>query len=304
MRCGSTGEGNSIVIPRYTGGPIISGALSDCDAPVCSNLDFGLRVINRVYGSKVLTWDLGRSPIIRKFNGSLEVKVQFGRTSAPDTDNWTDLTAYAEDTGGYTDDAQRIYSMEDNLFYRVVVRLESGQVIASSCVRAQDTLPTRQIPVFNEIIRRWKLRAVNREIRPGFLLKRRRWGARCTECLDRDSGQKLESDCPTCYDTHFLGGFFQPIGCCFAQFGSYTYDENFSDQFGYAVDGYQTQLTMLNLPNIYPGDVWVDYDSDHRWGIDAVNVKTRIGTVETIVAASAYRLSSTDIVYSFPVERI
>lgn len=304
MPCGSpAGNGNSIVVPRYAGSPILQMANLPCTGPVCSDLSVGLQVINRIYGAKTITWDLGKSPMLRAYGDSVETKLQFGRTSAADAANWTDLTAYAADTGSYTDDSQRVFSMEDNLFYRLVVRLITGQVVASQAIRAQDTIPARLIPVFNEILRRWRLRATNRELRPGFLLKRRRWGARCPECRDRDGGQKIESDCPTCYDTGFDGGYFQPIGCCYAQLGEYTYDENFNDQTGFSVDGYQTTLTMLNIPNIYPGDVWVDYDNDHRWAVNSVNVKSRIGTVEAIAAVTAYRLSTTDITYSFPVNR-
>ncbi len=270
---------------------------------VCSNEDLGLRVIHRVYSAKVLIWDLDRSPLLRSFNGSLEVKVQYGRTAAMDSQAWTDLTAFVADTGTYVDDEQRVFSAESNLHYRLIVRTSTGTIITSQAVRAQDSIPARMVPAMNELLRRWRMRANNRELRAGFLLKRRRWGSRCPDCRDRDGGQQIKTDCPTCYDTQYTGGYFQPIGCSFAEVGPYKIEENYNDQVGYSADGFQAPLTMLNMPCVYPGDVWVEYETDHRWEVQSVEVQARIGSVETIIKANAGRLNATSIVYAFPVTR-
>lgn len=43
------------------------------------------------------------------------------------------------------------------------------------------------------------------------ILKRRRWGTRCTVCFDKKTGRSLRADCDKCYGTTYEGGYWTPF---------------------------------------------------------------------------------------------
>ncbi len=60
------------------------------------------------------------------------------------------------------------------------------------------------------------LRAENRQLyhkSPGYLLKRRWIGTRCTKCDNGLIHNAEQEQCPVCYATGFIGGYFQPVEC-------------------------------------------------------------------------------------------
>jgi len=65
--------------------------------------------------------------------------------------------------------------------------------------------------IASEIIRRNDLLLQNFVGIDAQLYIRKTWGQRCCTCWDPIKQRKRESNCPVCYNTSFVGGFFGPI---------------------------------------------------------------------------------------------
>jgi hypothetical protein len=132
------------------------------------------------------------------------------------------------------------------------------------------------------------------------LLKRRLYGTAC-ECVDSMTGETRIPDCPICYGTGIVGGYFAPYPCFYVEFSRKKIRSHVSD-IGTTNDGPVVAGRMLNTPQIHSYDVWVDRGSDQRWIIHKIESEIEIRGIPIILHPVEMRMAPfSHIIYSFPI---
>lgn len=104
-----------------------------------------------------------------------------------------------------------------------------------------------------------------------WIYPRRRSGQRCSVCFDHVQQRRVRSNCPTCYNTGFVGGFHTPV-IAYMQIVSPT-ERTLPTQHGkVAVEA--TQFLLGNYPLLHSGDMVIEGENI-RWkvGDDLVVVR-------------------------------
>lgn len=273
------------------------------DAILCNQDLFKLHVYPLVSGPNTLTWEASAAAQGYSLQGAVEARIEMARADVPAADAWTEVRDYGPNLGAYIDDAQRQFGTSTNLHYRVLLRDSASTVVVSEAVRAHTHIPRGLSTVYREVIRRWNLRGRRGEIRKGYLLKKIRYGTRCTECRDRDSGVSIIGQCLNCYGVGWVGGYWQAAGCSYAEFAPVSVGESFDENSNFQDQGPSTTLNLLNIPQLYSGDVWVEDATDHRWLIGELLHGQSVGSQELISKVQAHRIDLAHVAYRFPVER-
>lgn len=267
----------------------------------CPAETIDLRVYPQIAtNTTLLTWDLSNLASAANMQLPVQIQIEASHVGVMDSSAWTIVRPYANNTGSYNDGAQRVFGNDDNLYYRLAIQDAASNVYRSSPKKAGELLPRREMPLYREIVRRWQGRALRGELRAGYLLKRIRWGAYCTNCRDRD-GVEIKSRCLTCYDTGFTGGYYAPVECFYAIMGPYSVKESYNDQRSFFDDGPTGTLQFLDIPVVYPGDVWVEKSSDLRFMFGNVISAQRLGNIKLVVTAECQQRDFSDVLYRFNV---
>ena len=124
---------------------------------------------------------------------------------------------------------------------------------------------------------------------------RRTWGQRCSECWDTIKQRKVKSDCLVCYNTGFVGGFFDPIPIKinFSPSPEMIRQANFEQQ----PDA--TNSWMSNYPQISPKDVIIE-DGKTRWRVVQPSF-TQKRRVKVHQVMQLVRVNHNDIEYKLPL---
>ena len=105
-----------------------------------------------------------------------------------------------------------LFSLARNIYYQITVTPPSG--IANAFISE----PTPVEPGLDRRTRLLKRKILHDQAVgykrlngiPLVVLKRRRWGDRCTVCYDPVLKESTQEHCPACYGTAFLGGYWAP----------------------------------------------------------------------------------------------
>ncbi|MEN6550136.1 MAG: hypothetical protein ABFE07_29175 [Armatimonadia bacterium] len=129
-----------------------------------------------------------------------------------------------------------------------------------------------------------------------YVFLRKTWGQRCTNCWDAVKQRKTESNCPVCFNTGFLGGFYPavPIYMNFSPSQEMVRHGGFTEQ---QVD--DTYGWLSNYPLVNNKDVIVQ-DGRLRWRIKGVASTKKLGLVihQTVQLT---RINLNDIEYKLPI---
>jgi len=212
-------------------------------------------------------------------------QLQFGRTGNPLADDWTDVGLSVINTYYAIDDTQRVYGKTQWTHYRVLLTT-SVATYASKPQNLYGSLPKRQWRIAKEIERMELLRLRKEAGQEGYLLKRRLFGEACS-CLDSQTLEIANPQCPLCYGTGFTLGYYDPYPCFYAELGTHGIDNKLDggQSRGTIDDAPRTWARMINSPQIFSGDVWVDRDTDFRWQIHAIQNIVEVTGLPVIVKA-------------------
>lgn len=275
-----------------------------CVSPHCQiRSDAGLQIRSFIRGPTVLQWDLRSVSEIQSWPAPIEVAIDYSPVGLATDAPWTELDAFDERDGLYTVTDQKIFGWDFNSYYRLRLRNAVGDLLVTRPVSMFSSLSGgRNQRLYLEMIRLWNRRLENHELQTGTLLKRKRWGAYCTTCRDRDGRQQIRSQCPECYDTGFTGGYFVGEACFSIDPSRLATELKFDFGRGFSQSGPIQTIDCLNIPHVFPGDVWVDGTSDERWLFGSPMItKVKIGNVELFRTIPAARFDAPHIIYSFPL---
>jgi len=265
------------------------------------NCEFkSLEIWHVTRGGTQICWGLSQNTF---FRGRHHFFVDYGQ---PATDEWITLNAEPiVDDCCYFDECQRNWADLIDHYYRVRLVLpdEPGcPVFKSMPQRANGRLDRKKWLVARDIIRREYLQ--QRKVvggTKGFLLKRKKFGRACPVCLDWDTKEVRDSDCPVCYGTGFEGGYYPAIEYWI------TTDANWNRKIvsGQPPRGTSSDIDKTGRCILYPvidtRDVWVRADNDERYIIDGYGIISEIASVPLIAQARIKLAPATDIVYSVPL---
>ncbi len=255
-----------------------------------------LSVDHLVEGGSRVWWDLHQ-----QFSPPLPYvfQLQVGKTGLPEATDWIDVGTPV--TNGYfaIDDQKRNYGKRLEAHYRVKLAA-GGQNFVSLPVHCEGQLDERSWVMAREILRKDALLNKYTAVE-GWLLKRYRYGARCTRCIERTTGQITDSKCPLCKGTGFLVGYHPPVRMCVDMDPTTINELRNGAQVPGATQYNQVIAHVNSFPQLAMLDVWVDDNSDLRYAIDVIKHTAVIRGVPLLSDITMHQLPLTDVVYRIGV---
>lgn len=252
-------------------------------------------------GGALICWELSRSFFPR---GPLNFYVDFGW---PGTNEWTVLNKDPiVDDCCYMDVCKRNLKFLNESYYRVRLVLPSEPgcpVYKSEPVGALGRLERKDWLRARDIVRREHLQQRKVDGTPGLLLKRKKFGVACTRCLDWDTGEIKDGDCPVCYGTGIVGGYYPAVEFYMTrQAGWQRRIAAAAPPRGTTADMTFQGWRCVLYPLIDTRDVWVQADTNDRYIIDSYAVAAEYKGLPLVAIARMSLAPGGHIVYSVPLE--
>lgn len=291
-------------VPNLGAAPTPLSSLWDCEADdscvdTCSDVFERVKVFPIIRGGTRVEWK-----IVPTFGDAEphEFRLQVGSTANPDADDWEWVGLSARDAWYMIDDTQRVWGKTQWTHYRVALATPRARYF-SKPVRAIGSPDYRQWRLAAALLRAQRVRLKEAGVGgPGYLLKRKLYGIKCSACTDFQTGECLNHRCGTCYGTGFEGGYFPAMPCVYADLSNRTSREEVAgDGRGTVNDKARVTAELLGSPHIMQNDVWVDAGSDQRWVIHGTRNLQEMGPIPVLVAAEFRLAPFGDIIYDFPV---
>lgn len=147
-----------------------------------------------------------------------------------------------------------------------------------------------------EMARQFKLKLREYTGRKVWVFPRKKFGQKCG-CYDRVTGRKLRSQCLTCFDTGFVGGYDSPVET-YAQIHSPA--ESTNKTVAGTVTSDDTAGLFGNFPELFDGYVIVEAEN-LRWRVGSpIDKKTKAkATIRQV--ARLHHIPLGDIEYNLPM---
>lgn len=277
--------------------PTTAGRCDDTCRPECQSVFDRVHVSYLIRGGARILWDL-----LPTFNDPLphEFQLQYHRTANPLADDWIDVGLPVVNAFVAMDGEQRVWGRTQDAHYRIKLTTPEGEYF-SDPVGSQGVLNARDWRLAREILRQEQLRH-RFASQEGFLLKRRINGPKCTLCVDLQTGESQDSNCPQCYGTSFQCGYYYPIGCIWADLQQKRRRVQIDNSAARGTIGDMAMAArMLMLPLVQEYDVWVAKNTDERYYIHEITHIAEFRGVPIIASVELRPAAYTDVVYDVPI---
>ena len=270
----------------------------NCSSVACSNPFQLLRPYPTLnYGTKI-EWQL-RSGFSEP--GPYTFQLQHGRTGLRTADDWEDVGSAVVDGYYAYDDVKRVYGLDRWTHYRVKLTDGNDVVYYSRPLSAVDANLPANLNRIRSIQRYWYNRQRTRAGGPGvelFVLKRRLYGTACKLCLDYQTGEPTDGNCPTCYGTGIVDGYFDPQGCIYGEFQLTNRRTAIDAELQRGTTGLiSQQMLLLADPYLMQNDVLVVAKTDERYYVHAIADAAAVGGVVVMIRAELRLAEYSDIIY-------
>lgn len=250
-------------------------------------------------GGARITWEIDRTLIDP---GPYSFQLQQSRGGGANSDDWTDVGPPALDAQYLLDPDKRLWGVSPALNYRVVLTT-SLATYTSPEVNADGNLSKQEWLDVREVLRKETLMLRRFTGTNGFLLRARRYGARCS-CTDASTYEVNNSSDPVCYGTGVVGGYHPPVPSFFCNADPVTVKERvaYNEDRG-TVKPVTTWGRMTGTLPLVHRDAFVAIGSDDRYYIHTVKeVATRAG-VPIVFLVELKLAPRSDVLYTVPVTR-
>ena len=279
--------------------------MSDCQPNACPTECYDWifqRVVTlpRIRGGTRVEWYLSdqfQDPLPWSF------QLQVGSTGSNVASDWSNVGPPAINTWYLLDDEDRVYGLQQWTHYRIQLTTSSG-VYYSNPAPCLGTWGFRKWRLAQGILRAETVNFKAGEGKDGYVLKRKISGIPCP-CLDTLTAEVRRAQHELCYGTGWLGGYYEPVGCCYALMLRSGIKPGIEPEGprGQSADVI-VQARMLAIPQLGENDVWVDKDTDHRYIVRGISTEKGCevqGVPVVYEPITLHLLPFSDIVYNFPI---
>lgn len=253
-------------------------------------------------GGSLVCWEMAPTffPI-----GPLHFYVDLGW---PGTDEWTALNAEPiVDDCCFIDTCQRNWKTLNEVYYRVrlvLPNVEGCPVYKSQPTSAIGRLDRKDWLRARDIVRREHLQQRKVDGTAGFLLKRKKFGVKCTRCTEWDTSEITDSNCPICYGTGIVGGYYPGVEFYLTPTGGWDRKINVATPpRGTNADITDGGNRCMLYPLVDTKDIWVEADADARYIIDSFKVLAEYKGLPLVGSLKMSLAPGSHIVYSVPIEK-
>ena len=251
-----------------------------------------------VDGTTGVTWELSRlftDPKPHTF--TLQ-----GAYSSTDNNEFANIGLPFNEAFYATDADKRIFAQTQDFYYRVKL-VTPLRTYYSEIVSAFKNLVYRDWRLARDVIRKEVLRHSKYTSLKGFLLKRKRYGARCTACTDYLTEEVTNSDCVVCKGTGLTQGYFAAVPA-YMELGLHQAREEMdsAQAVGTKKDVVIPGCRMLGDPVPDSYDVFVDSGSDRRFIIHEIISAAEMRGYPVVTTVNVRQANFSDIVYTVPME--
>lgn len=210
--------------------------------------------------------------------------------------DWEEVAGPITDDCTYLDPVRWNWNKDMNTFYRIRYDKGAGDWVYSTPVRAIGNWTREDYALAKEIGRKEVL-SYQRLGLPGVLMKRKEWGAVCS-CCDYETDEPENSQCPDCFGTGIVGGYYAPITCMVNP----VQRQHQMDRTDQALrDDTKRQVRCVAFPTlIKENDLWYDSHNGTRWVIRNVKNAMELKGVPVIYEMTMNRIPMTDVIYKDP----
>jgi hypothetical protein len=237
-----------------------------------------------------------------KDTGIYTFQVQVGTTGSNLSDDWVDVGTPVVDTYFKLDTIKRLYGKFAWTHYRIKLTTDQDTYYS----HPQSILGTLDFHRWNrarELVRLESLRLKHLAGQEGYLLKRKHFGTACS-CLDPQTQEVLDAQHDICYGTGIVGGYYEPIPCFYVEQSRSNSNNNLDagQMRGTIDDSAIVTGRMINIPQIYSMDVWVDRDTDKRWLIRGITNLVEVQTLPLVLSVEMRLLPYGHPVYKLVID--
>lgn len=234
--------------------------------------------------------------------GPLEFQLQVGATANNDADDWADVGLPVTDAYVAFDDEQRVWGKDNWTHYRVRVTSTEG-VYYSDPVAGLGVLDRRSWRIARDLARQHlKAMRIGTAGQEGYLLKRRWTGEDCPTCLDHQTKEVRNPDCPDCYGTGKKCGYYYPMACVWAELSPKAYRTQLDGgQSRGTVNDVVVQAKMVTTELMGEDDVWVAAKTDDRYYVHEIQNVEEIRGVPILANVSLRPIPYSSVIYSIRI---
>jgi hypothetical protein len=228
--------------------------------------------------------------------------LQVSNAGTPNADDWEPVSnSPLEDVFSLEDPVRRLFGKHTFAHYRV--KLETSiATYFSAPVAYHNIWDYHDRQRIKNIFRQERVRLIQgRAGVEGYLLKRRNHGPRCTECIDIQTQESRNPQCPVCYGTEYLYGYYPPYPCFYVEKSLESFDSKVSEPRNTTNSGQIIKGRMLNIPPVHSFDIWVEKATDLRWVLRGIQSVADIKGRPVVVSAMLALLPFTHPVYQFTI---
>jgi hypothetical protein len=189
-------------------------------------------------------------------------------------------------------------SLADNLYYRVVAD-DTVEEHTSKPAHTLGGLTNRNYRLMKDVLRKEYLRLKKYINLKGYLLKRKRHGEICTDCTDYDTGDVVNSSCPNCYGTKYVGGYYDAVEYYVDLTGTLS-EKDVQIPLG-EIDNRNRSARAVAYPQVETYDLWVDADKNKRYVIRKVQSAVEFEGVPAVYTLEFRELQPTAIEFDVPL---
>lgn len=131
-----------------------------------------------------------------------------------------------------------------------------------------------------------------------WLLKRRHFGTRCSSCYNPYSKEVINSQCPICYGTSWVDGYFTPVEMLGKKIETPTQSTMTPQS---KDDVHMTQIQLLDFPRVNEGDILVEKYDNKRFLVSGVSFGS-LKTIQVFQIATVSELPRSAHEYTIPVD--
>lgn len=273
--------------------------LNDACGDDCEDVFDRIVVSHAIKGPTRIMWEL--LPTFAE-SGPFTFQLQVGETTNPNADDWENVGLPVIDQFFAYDFEQRVWAKENWTHYRLILSTPRGTYY-SPAIGGMGILDRRSWRIAREEIRQ-KLQSmrVGTGGQRGYLLKHRWTGEDCPVCLDYQTKEVRNPNCPSCFGTGKKCGYYYPVDCVWAELSPRSkHVELDGIQSRGTISDMSVMADMVMTELLSERDVWVGAKTDDRYYVHRVVHQVEVRGVPVLAKVELRLIPFSSIIYSIPI---